>query len=522
MSAHSLWLQAEAASDRKNWKQAERLYRQALASDARHVPALIGLSTALSQRDAYRDARAAILAAVELRPEHPSLLYAIAQRLRFFHEFERLEHVLTHPNFASQAPVSIVVKGVVMLSSIGAHAQAVRMADTAIQREPGNASANYVRGNLHLFSGEPDAAEARYERSLAADPLLFQNSWMLSGVRTQTPERNHVARLREQLSRARPGGEGEAYLSFGLHKELHDLGEADAAWQALERGCRAKRRNVHYAVADDQATVEALMQVCTAPFVASGSGIEQPHAPIFIVGMHRSGTTLMERMLSGHSQVGDAGETSAFDAQLQRATDHALPGRYDARIVRGAASADFDEIASGYRDAARWLSRGRPRFTEKLPMNFWNVGFIAKALPQARILHLQRDPVDTCFSNLRTLFAGVATYSYVQEELAAFYLLYRRVMEHWRTVLPPGRMLDVRYDELVADPAAVAARITDFCGLPYEPSVVDVDRADGRVATASAALARQGIRRDRGQAWRRYEAHLQPLIAGLAPVLASP
>ena len=516
---HALWLQAEAAVDRKNWKQAERAYRQALEIDPRHVPSLIGVSTALSQRDAYRDAHAAILSAFALRPDHPSLIYAISQRLRFFHEFARLEQALSNPRFVAEAPVPIVVKGVVMLSSIGAHEAAVRMADHALRREPGNAAANYVRGNLHLFSGEPDAAEARYEASLRADPLLFQNSWMLASVRTQTPEANHVSRLQVQLTRARPGGEGEAYLSYGLHKELHDLGDHAQAWQALERGCRAKRKNVQYALADDIAVVEQIMRVCDAGFFTRSSDVEQPAVPIFIVGMHRSGTTLLERMLAGHTLVGDAGETSSMDAQMQLATDHALPGRYDAELVRRAADADFDMVARGYAASARWLSRGKPYFTEKLPMNFWNVGFIARALPQARILHLQRDPMDTCFSNLRTLFAGVATYSYVQSELAGFYLQYRRLMDHWREVLPPGRLMDVPYDELVADPEAVASRVASFCGLPYQAALVDVGRTSGRVATASAALARQGIRRDRGKLWRHYEQHLQPLIDGLGHAL---
>lgn len=446
------------------------------------------------------------------------MVYAVAQRLRFFHEFARLEACLAHPRFAAEAPVTVVVKAVVMLSSIGAHEAAVRMVEKALQREPGNAPANYVRGNLHLFSGELEAAERRYERSLRADPYLFQNSWMLAGVRTQSPERNHVPRLREQLMRARPGGEGEAYLSYALHKELHDLGEYAQAWEALERGCRAKRRNVSYSLADDQAVFREMARVCAPGFVRDGSSVPQPAVPIFIVGMHRSGTTLLERILSGHSQVGDAGETSAFDAQMQLATDHALPGRYDAELVRRAAHADFDRVALGYAENARWLARGKPYFTEKLPMNFWNVGFIAKALPQARILHMLRDPMDTCFSNLRTLFAGVANYSYVQSELAGFYLEYCKMMDHWRSVLPPGRMMDVPYDELVADPESVAARVMDFCGLPPESGLIDVSRAGGRVATASAVLARGGIRRDRGQLWRHYEAWLQPLVEGLRPV----
>lgn len=519
MSAHLSWLQAEAAADRKDWKHAEQLYRQSLALSPQYVPSLIGLSTALSVRGSYRDAHATTLSAFSLQPDHPSLIYAIAQRLRAFNEFERLEKCLSHPAFASSAPITIVAKGVVMLSAIGSHSAAVRMADQALRREPTHAAANHVRGNLHLFSGEPDAAEACYERSIAADPFLFQNSWMLASVRTQTPDRHHIQRLREQLTRARPGGEGEAYLAFGLHKELHDLQDYPGAWDALARGCSAKRQNVTWSIESDRATVDEIQRVCTEEFVACSSAVQLERIPIFIIGMHRSGTTLMERMLAGHSMVGDAGETGAFDAQAQYAADYTIRSRHDAAVVRHVSKANFDEIAHRYSDASRWLSRGKPYFTEKLPMNFWNAGFIAKALPQAKILHLQRNPMDTCFSNLRTLFAGVATYSYVQEELASFYLEYRRLMEHWRAVLPKGQMLDVIYDELVADPEGVAARIAQFCGLPYEASMVAVDRSGGRVATASAALARQGIRKDRGQVWRHYERQVEPLIAGLRSIM---
>jgi tetratricopeptide (TPR) repeat protein len=518
MSAHAFWLQAEASTDVHDWKHAERLYRQALGVDDAHVPSLIGLSLALSKRGAFRESHQAALAAAELQPKEPPLIWGLAQRLRYFNEFHRLERCLSSPAFAQGAPATIVVKAAVMLSSIGAHDSAVLLATEALRREPNNAAASYFRGNLHLFSGELDAAERCYERALKSDSRLFQASWMLAGARTQTLESNHVDRLREQLTRATAGGDGATYISFALHKELHDIGNYAEAWDALEHGCQIKRRNISYTLEEDQACVRETMRVCTPAFVSAASAVEQASTPIFIVGMHRSGTTLMERMLAGHSQVGDAGETMSFDAQLQLATDHAMPGRYDAELIRRAQHADFDAIAKGYAGAASWLSRGRPFFTEKLPMNFRNVGFIAKALPQARILHLRRDPIDTCFSNLRTLFSGVAAYSYVQTELAAFYLEYSRLMDHWRRVLPPAQMLEVDYAELVESPEAVASRIARFCGLPYEQAMVDVGRTSGRVSTASAATARLGIRRDRNEVWRHYEEHLQPLLRGLKPV----
>lgn len=141
--------------------------------------------------------------------------------------------------------------------------------------------------------------------------------------------------------------------------------------------------------------------------------------------------------------------------------------------------ANFGEVADGYRRAARWLARGHPFFTEKLPSNFLQAGFIAHALPHARILHLVRDPVGTCFSNLRTLFSEAVPYSYDQYDLADFYAGYRRLMRHWHAVLP-GRVLDVEYDALVRDPEGEARRIAAFCGLEFEPAMVDVGRAEAR------------------------------------------
>lgn len=515
MDADKLWMKGESAVDRQQWSVAEAAFHDALGRDPRHTPSLISLSALYTRQGKHVLAHQVLMRAVTTQPAHPSITYAMAQRLRFFNEFAALDRCLAATTFAESAPVPVVARAVVMLSSIGAHDAAVRMAERAVERDPNCAPALYVRGNLHLFSGEPEMAELRYEQSLKADPRLYQNSWMLAGVRTQTADSNHVDRLRKQLTEANPGKEGEAYLSYGLHKELHDLGDYAGAWSALERGCRVKRTHVQYDASEDVALVDGAIATFDRAFLGSVSSVEQPSVPIFILGMHRSGTTLLERMLSGHSDVADAGETGAFDAQVQLAADRHYANRFDAQVLAKVPGMDFNGIARGYAETARWLSRGKPFFTEKLPMNFWNIGLIAKALPEARIINLVRDPMDTCFSNLRTLFAGVATYSYDQAELAHFYVQYRRLMQHWLDILP-GRVLQVRYDELVAAPDAVGQRVAEYCGLRYEQSIADVSRSSGRVATASAALARQGFRRDRGMVWRNYESHLDTLKAGLA------
>lgn len=514
--AHASWLAGEQAMDRRDFGTAERSYRKALAAEPGHVPALIGLSTVLTRLGRHRESHEAAIAAFDNRSPVPPLLYATAQRLRYFHEFERLVECLSSPAFATGAPPDIIAKAAVMLSSIGAHDEATALVEAGLRRGPTDAACLHVRGNFHLFRGEAEKAEACYQASLRSDPLLFQNTLMLAGTRPATEADNRVESIRQQLTRARPGGNGEVYLSFALHKQLHELRRYDEAWQALARGCAAKRRQVQYSLADDVRLVDRLVDVCDAGFVAGTSGVEQPIVPIFIVGMHRSGTTLLERMLSGHSLIGDAGETSAFHAEMELAVDRAAPAGPDAAFVEAARRADFDAVARGYARRARWLSRGNPYFTEKLPQNFLNVGFIAKAMPQAKFLHLVRDPMDTCFSNLRQLFSGAALYSYDQDELGGFYLQYRRAMAHWRQVLP-GRVLDISYDALIEDPMAMAQRVAEHCGLAFEDSMVDIGRASGTVSTPSATTARQGFRKDRGQVWRNYEAHLGRLQARLAP-----
>lgn len=507
---------AESEADRKNFVHAERLYRRALSIDRNHVPALIGLSTMLSRRGAHREAHATAVSAYALKPTAAPLVYAVAQRLRYFHEYEKMVECLASSHIAREAPAKILAKAAVMLSSIGAHTQAANLADHALSREPRDAASLHVRGNFHLFDGKVEAAERCYEASMASDPTLFQNSLMLAGARRQTPEGNHVERLKQQLQRAKPNGTGEVYLAYALHKELHDLERYDEAWSALERGCKAKRRQVKYASTDSSSLVDAIMTVCTRDFLDEKSEVVQPFVPIFIVGMHRSGTTLLERMLAGHSKIGDAGETSAFHAQLELAVDIGAPAGPDAAFATATARADFDAVARGYAASSRWLSRGNPFFTEKLPQNFFNVGFIAKAMPQARFLHLSRDPTDTCFSNLRTLFSGAALYTYDQAELSAFFLQYRRMMAHWHSVLP-GQVLDIPYDQLVADPAGMAEKVAAHCGVDYEPGMIDISRTTGSVATPSATVARQGFRKDRGRAWQPYEQFLGELQAGLAP-----
>ena len=510
MQADLYWQDGEKAVARRDWPLAVNAYGAALACDPEHVPALLGMSSVYSRLGRHRDALERVLQAHAAGPQLAPLIFGVGQRLRYFNEYQAVIDCFGKAAFAQHAPPQPLAEAAVALSTMGANAPATALIDRALRRDPKHAGALYFRGNLRTFNGDFDAAEQDYEAALRSDPRLFQASWMLAGLRRQTPQSNHIQRLQTQLQQATPGRRGEVYVSFALHKEHHDLGNHEQAWEALDRGCKVERTLVGYR---PQATAEMfgeLRRVCDSGFTTATSTVAQQTTPIFIVGMFRSGTSLLERMLSGHSAVTDGGETLAFAEQMKRATDCAASGVLDAEIVRRAATTDFDAVARGYAESARWLTKGRSFFTEKLPVNFLHIGFIAKALPHARILHLVRDPMDTCFANLRTLFSEVAAYSYEQQEMADYYNQYRALMRHWHSQMP-GRVLDVSYSDLVNDPEGQVRRIADYCGLPYEADMLDLGRSGGSVVTASAAQVRQGIVKDRGAAWLPYAQQLQVL-----------
>jgi hypothetical protein len=312
----------------------------------------------------------------------------------------------------------------------------------------------------------------------------------------------------------RPGlaAEDTAMLGFALHAELDRAGQHAQAWRALELGCRAKRATLHYAMADTEALVAALIESRVAAGAADAPAVGA-RTPVFIVGMHRSGTTLLEQLLSAHTEVQGIGELYDFTSAMRNATDHHCRGVIDRSLVQRAEQVDFDAVGRHYLAGVEWRLGSERVFTDKLPSNFLNIGYIARALPEARILHMVRDPVETCFSNLRELFSDANPYSYDLGELAHFHRQYRRLMAHWHCVLP-GRILDVDYDRLTRDPEAVMREVSGFCGIDFEPAMLDTRSSRG-VATASAVQVRQGIQARDVPKWAPYATELAPLIRAL-------
>jgi tetratricopeptide (TPR) repeat protein len=497
---------------------AAKVMQAILHEEPGFVPAMVQGAHLLLAADRYRDAHAMTLAASRAAPAAHELAYEILALLRRLEEHAEAARMVAAHDWSGCGSAGLLLRAAAQLAEIGLYDAARTLLDLAERRDAGLAAIHSLRGTITLVDGDMAGARTHFRRSLQLDPEgLPQVRWMQSMHLAGEDPMAHAVELRQALRTAAPGTEGEAYLAFGLHNALHAAASYDEAWDALQRGCQAKRRVEPY-----QRTRQldlfrklggmTLPPASTATGARTGSGM----GLIFIVGMHRSGTTLLERVLAGHDGVADGGETYVFTACLRHAADHYCQGVIDAALVDRLDAAALAAAGERFREYARWRASGKAWLTEKLPSNFLNLGFILQALPEARVLHMRRDPMDTCFSNLRTYFGSAAAYSYEQRELAEYFRHYQALMRHWHAQAP-GRILDVDYAAFVAEPEAQARRVVEFCGIEFQAEALAVEHGRGRVATASLADVRGGIRKDRGGVWRHYGANLQPLREALAP-----
>lgn len=505
-SVHRLIEQASNHVAQRRWTDACTSLNLALAQDPRNIETLIALSCVHASLGSYGLGRSYTLEAAHNFAGEPNQILTLARRLRIYNESATLRNCLRRIPPPNKLPILVLLGLAAITSSLNDQNEALTFLDEAVRADPDYPPTLASRSQVLGYFGRFDEAAHDLEHCLTRAPSMAHAHWLLSRIRLQTPGHNHVARLREQLASTTDPG-NEAFLAYALQKELHDLGDYASAWVAIQRGAAAKRRLLQYRSEDSRAIVEALI---TAVHAGRASPQDSDITPIFIVGMHRSGTTLMERLLAGHSATASAGELYDFPAQMRLATDHHCRGTIDLTIVQRATSADFESIGRGYLDAIRWRVGDHTWITDKLPSNFLNLGYIGQALPQARILHMVRDPMDTCVSNLRELFSDACPYSYDQMELADYYHQYRRLMAHWHEVMP-GRILDVPYATLISDTATVVRQVAAFCGLPFEARMLEMKRTSDAVATASSPQIREGIHRKGFDAWRHYEQWLIPL-----------
>jgi tetratricopeptide (TPR) repeat protein len=360
--------------------------------------------------------------------------------------------------------------------------------------------------------GRLQEAEAACDRTIALDRTRYANYLLRSELRVQTSDRNHVTEMQHELARPDADDRARMFLGYALAKELDDLKRYDEAFEYLAAASRIRRRNLQYSVAGDQRKMQRIEEVFPKSLVcATTADTVNSSRFIFVIGLPRSGTTLLEHMLMGLGGVRSNGETENFSQALMAA---AARDRGD--VFSGAAAADPAAVAAGYAKLA--VRNSQPgSIIEKLPMNYLYLGAIHRALPNARLVIVNREPLDSCFAMYRTLFGEAYPFSYDFEDLASYYAAYERLMNHWRACLG-DTLCEIAYEDLVANPAQVGAQVAQYCGLQWSEQAVQIQDRTTVSLTASAAQIRRPIYSSSTGRWRRYARHLEPLIQALRNV----
>jgi Flp pilus assembly protein TadD len=405
----------------------------------------------------------------------------------------------------------------IALAGLGRCQQSIAHFEKSIALKPDHAEAYANLGNVLLQLGRLDDCLDAYRKAVDHAPrnaTFHRNLVYCRRVMRGDPWLAKMEALARDM--ATLGTVDQTALHFALGKAYADLDEPERSFRHLLQGNALARQQNPYDEAVTLGMFAATRQVFTPELMSAKANLGDPSAaPIFIVGMPRSGTTLIEQILASHPRVFGAGEIPTFERTLIGFPPPDGAPRSFPQVIPALAGEHLRELGRRYLRAIRATAPGADRITDKMPANFRFVGLIHLALPNARIIHVHRDPIDTCLSCFSIQFTGYQPHTHDLGELGRYYSAYQALMDHWRAVLPAGIMLDVRYEDLIADFAPQARRIVDHCGLPWNDACLSFHETRRPVQTASAVQVRQPIYDSSIGRWRPYAQHLGPLLQAL-------
>ena len=406
-----------------------------------------------------------------------------------------------------QSPITIDTLGVVY-SKLGLHEKAITLFSKAVSN---NRNPSFLL-NLAMslkFIGDFGAAREAYESVIELAPHFYKAHSGLTSLGGISPDNNHIDRLTRQLKNAKSNAE-YFHLCHAAAKEYESLGDYETAFHYLKKGKQNRLAEIQYRFDDEEPPIfKALKAFFTQEIISLKSGFETEE-PIFVVGMPRTGTTLVERIISNHAEVTTIGESHQFGVQLKKLSRSKTNRVIDSATIDGASSLDFSQLGAAYINSVRPQTGKTLHFVDKMPLNFLLIGFIVKALPNAKIICLRRNPLDTCTSNYRQLFSTHTpyyNYSYDLLSTAKYYLLFRDLMDFWQNLFPKN-VYSVNYESLVNSPETQTKKLYDFLSLNWHADMLDITQNTAPVATASAVQIREPINNRSVGSWKKYERHL--------------
>jgi tetratricopeptide (TPR) repeat protein len=492
---------------------AEGIIRAYLLKHGNHVEAMRLLARIAFKRDVLSDAELLLESVLELAPDYQAARLDHAQVLLERHKYLQARRELDKLLAIEPAHRQYRTLYATTCVGLGEHERAITLYRELLADAPGAADLHLsIAHSLKTLGRQQESIDA-YRAAAAARPHFGDAYWSLANLKTYRFTDDEIARMQADESAPGVALVDRYHLCFALGKGFEDRHDYEQSYRHYERGNALKRSESRYRPAILETNTARQREVCTREFFArrEGFGVESTD-PIFILGLPRAGSTLLEQILASHSAVEGTQELADVPRmvlELQgREPDMANP-RYPGALAELSA-ADFLRLGEKYLTDTRIYRTGKPFFIDKMPNNFRHIGLIHLMLPNAKIIDARREPMACCFSNLKQLFANGQEFTYSIEDIARYYRTYLDLMEHWDEVLP-GRVLRVWHEDVVDDLEGNVRRILDFCGLKFEPACVDFHKTERSVRTASSEQVRQPIFREGLDQWKHYEQWLAPL-----------
>lgn len=398
----------------------------------------------------------------------------------------------------------------VALSRLGEHKKAIGYFERAIVKKETPAF-YYNLGSSQTFCGLFEQARQSYERAIAMQPLFYQAHSSLSHLGGISKEQNHIERLK-QVYHHMPHADAKLHIAHALVKELDSLGQYQQGYEYLAKAKHDKKLQINYQFNSDKATFDKLDELFSREDFATAKSDFTNGQAIFVTGMPRSGTTLVERVLTNSTGVKSAGELQDFGLSLKALSKTQSRFILDSETLEQSKQIDYDRLGQMYIDCVKPLLQGEQRFVDKTPLNVLYAGHIIKAMPKAKILCVIRNPMDTIWGNYKQMFSlndPYYQYAFDQCDIAEFYIRFVQLAKLWQNLYPQNFKI-VKYDDFVQAPEREGKTFVEFCGIDWSPSLLDITKNDSAVATASSVQVRSAINTKSLGQWRNYEQELQP------------
>lgn len=394
----------------------------------------------------------------------------------------------------------------------GRHDEAVKCYQKVLANNPNCVTTLDFLGCAYIEKGDIDQALNAFQKVVALDPGNIPCHYSIANIQKYTGDEIHISEMERLFQDKDLNNEQRMLLAFGLAKAYEDSKKYERSFDYLSVGNKLKRETFSYSEEETAAAFERIKEVFNKSFVSTDLKLDVPNNnPIFILGMPRSGTSLVEQIVASHSSVYGAGELP-YVRQILNHISNSSDIFETLRHIRDNCGTTAAILGNEYIKRTHQLSALAKHITDKMPINFMWLGIIHLALPNAKIIHCKRDPMDNCYSIFKNLFNGEAQpFAYNLQELGHYYLLYKDLMRHWQDVFAPETIYDISYEELVANQENETRKLLEYCELPWEDNCLSFHKSARTVNTASAVQVRKPIYKDSIHLWKRYEKHLEPL-----------